>query len=73
MSNLISASEMARRLDVSQTTISRWLHEGRVPNAMKVSNMWLVPDDTTLDDIDRPKMGRPSTANGQEKRANAEH
>lgn len=70
MSNLISASEMARRLKVSQTTMSRWIQEGRVPNAMKVSNMWLVPEDTTIDDIDRPKMGRPSTS-GQKEKANS--
>lgn len=66
MDNLISASEAARRLDVPQPTMSRWLREGRVPGATKVSNMWLVPNNLTLDDIDVPKMGRPvENGNGQ--------
>ncbi|HFE67145.1 MAG TPA: DNA-binding protein [Chloroflexi bacterium] len=59
MSNLISASEAARRLNVSQASISRWIRDGRVPGAIKVANMWLVPDNLTLDDINRPRMGRP--------------
>lgn len=57
--SLISASEAARRLDIPQTTFSRWLIEGRVKNAQKVANMWLVPDTLTEDDIDKPQMGRP--------------
>ena len=49
-----------------QPTMSRWLREGRVPGATKVSNMWLVPNNLTLDDIDVPKMGRPvENGNGQ--------
>jgi len=59
MSNLISASEAARRMNVVQQTFSRWLRDGRVPGAMKVSNMWLVPDNVTIEDIDTPQMGRP--------------
>ena len=64
MNNLISASEAARRLDVPQPTMSRWLRDGRVPGAIKVSNMWLVPDSITIDDIDIPEMGRPPKTNG---------
>lgn len=59
MENLISASEAARRLEIPQPTLSRWLREGRIKRAIKVSNMWLVPDDIGIDDIDRPEMGRP--------------
>lgn len=59
MNNLISASEAARRLDVPQPTMSRWLRDGRVPGAMKVSNMWLIPESITIDDIDKPEIGRP--------------
>ncbi len=59
MQNLISASEAARRLQVAQTTFSGWIRDGRVPGAIKVANMWLVPDNLTLDDINRPRMGRP--------------
>lgn len=59
MDNLISASEAARRLDVIPQTMSRWLREGRVRGAMKVANMWLVPESVSFEDIDVPKMGRP--------------
>ncbi len=59
MDNLISASEAARRLNIPQPTMSRWLREGRVPGAMKVSNMWLIPATVTMDEIDTPVMGRP--------------
>lgn len=56
---LMSATKTAERLGVPQTTFSYWLREGRVPGAVKVSNMWLVPDDLSLNDIDLPQMGRP--------------
>jgi predicted site-specific integrase-resolvase len=59
MDNFISASEAARRLKVPQPTMSRWLREGRIPGAMKIANMWVVPVTLELDDIDMPKMGRP--------------
>ncbi len=59
MNNLISASKAAINLGVPQTTFSGWIRDGRVPGAMKVSNMWLVPDNVTIDDIDTPQMGRP--------------
>lgn len=67
MSNLISASEAARRWNVPQTTLSRWLIDGRIPGAMKVSSMWLIPDTTKLEDIDIPVMGRPPKEGGNGK------
>jgi len=60
--SFVSASEAARKMGIPQTTISKWCLAGRVPGAMKVSNMWLVPADITLADIDRPRMGRPRKA-----------
>ena len=56
---LVSASEAARIMDIPQTTLSRWIIGGRVSGAIKVANMWLVPADITLEDIERPRMGRP--------------
>lgn len=56
---MMSASKAAERLGIPQTTLTYWLREGRVPGAIKVSNMWLVPDTITEDDIDKPQMGRP--------------
>lgn len=59
MSKFLSATKAANKLGIPQTTFSGWLQDGRVPGAMKVSNMWLIPDTITLEDIDVPKMGRP--------------
>lgn len=73
MNNFISASEAARRLNILPQTMSRWLREDRVPGAMKVSNMWLVPENVSMDDIDTPQMGRPpKEVNGNGKAANTE-
>lgn len=55
----MSASKTADRLGIPQTTLTYWLRDGRVPRAEKISGMWLIPDDITLDDIDVPSMGRP--------------
>lgn len=72
MNNFISASEAARRLDVLPQTMSRWLREDRVPGAMKVSNMWLVPESISIEDIDVPVMGRPPKTNGNGQAATME-
>ncbi len=57
--SFVSASTAAENVGVAQSTFFDWCLAGRVPGAVKVSNMWLVPDNITLDDIDRPRMGRP--------------
>ena len=59
MDDYFSASKAAKKLGVSDVTVSTWCRQGRIPGAFKVSNMWLIPVTTTLDDIDTPKMGRP--------------
>lgn len=67
MDDYLSASKTAKRLGVSDVTVSTWCRQGRIPGAFKVSNMWLIPKDVTMDDIDVPKMGRPknsSSTNG---------
>ncbi len=66
MNGLMTASKMAEKLGVPQSTFSDWIRNGRVPGVVKVSNVWLVPDTVTINDIDKPAMGRPKTekANG---------
>lgn len=59
MEDYLSASKTAERLGVSDVTIYSWCRQGRIPGAFKVSNMWLIPKDVKLDDIDIPKIGRP--------------
>lgn len=70
MDNLISASEFARRVDVPESTMNRWVRRGRVPGAVKIANLWLVPEWVTIDDIERPKMGRPPDSSDDEKGVN---
>lgn len=59
MQDYLSASKTAKRLGVSDVTISTWCRQGRIPGAFKVSNMWLIPKNITIDEIDVPDMGRP--------------
>lgn len=64
MNSYISARKFAKKVNKSPTTISKWCKQGRVPGALMMDDtIWLIPGDVTLDDIDRPKMGRP-TSNG---------
>lgn len=58
MDNLLSASEVGRRLDVSAQTVINWCNQGRVPGAKKVVTVWLIPENS-IELIERPKMGRP--------------
>lgn len=58
MTNLITASEAARRLSVSAQTVINWCNQERVPGAMKLATIWLIPEDSLVM-IDRPQMGRP--------------
>lgn len=58
MDNLITASEVGRRLQVSAQTVINWCNQGRVPGAKKVVTVWLIPE-ASVDKIERPKMGRP--------------
>lgn len=62
MNNLMTATEVANFLGVSDQAVINWIHEGRVPDAQKVGRTWAIPE-SSLDKIDRPKMGRP-TSNG---------
>lgn len=64
--DLVSATSAAKKIGVPQSTFSDWIRSGRVPGAIKVSNMWLVPADITLEEIDQPKMGRPPKTTDEE-------
>ena len=58
----LSAREASAILGVSNVTMSLWCREGRVPGVIKIKGQWLIPANITLDDIDRPRMGRPRKA-----------
>ncbi len=59
MENYLSARGAGKILGVSGVTVSTWCKQGRIPGAIKMqANMWLIPE-SSLDKIDRPKMGRP--------------
>jgi hypothetical protein len=72
MSNLITASEAGRRLDVSAQTIINWCNHGRVPGAMKLATIWVIPEDS-LELIERPSMGRPPKENGNKEHMEGDH
>ncbi|MCB8992083.1 MAG: helix-turn-helix domain-containing protein [Ardenticatenaceae bacterium] len=63
MDNLISARQAAKLLGVSRTTVSEWCQKGIIRNAQKVGATWAIPV-SSLEDIERPKMGRPPETNG---------
>ena len=61
MKNYISARKAAKILGVSHVTVSKWCKEGRIPNVAILDNVaWIIPADISLDDIDRPSIGRPT-------------
>lgn len=57
MDNLITASEAATLLGVSDQTVINWLKQGRI-KGQKVGRTWAIPQ-TALEKVERPKMGRP--------------
>jgi hypothetical protein len=65
MNNYISARSFAKKVKRSPTTISKWCKQGRIPGALMIDGtIWLIPKETTIDDVDVPRMGRPPN-NGQ--------
>jgi excisionase family DNA binding protein len=68
MNILLTATEVAERLGVSDQAVLNWIKDGRVPGAQKVGRTWVIPEDS-LELIERPSMGRPpkeSNGNGRE-------
>lgn len=59
MDKLLSARGAGKILGVSGATVATWCREGRVPGAFMLDeSRWAIPE-SSLDNIDRPKMGRP--------------
>ena len=48
---------------MSADTVARWCREGRVPGAMQIDAAWLIPANITLEDVERPRIGRPAVDN----------
>ena len=60
MDNLLNATEAGLIVGVSKTTMADWCDRGFVPGAQKVGRTWVIPE-SSLDKIERPKMGRPKS------------
>lgn len=63
MENLLNATEAGKAVGVSKTTMADWCERGFVPGAQKVGRTWVIPE-SSLELINRPKMGRPTKTNG---------
>lgn len=63
MDKFISAREAGKLWGVSGVTVAQWCADGRVPGAMKIKVSWLIPANTKLEDVERPKFGRPKSDN----------
>lgn len=64
MEKFISARKAAKVLGVSHVTVSNWCRDGRIPGVAILDDVaWIIPADITLNDIQRPVMGRPKEAN----------
>mgnify|MGYP000583786774 CR=1 FL=1 len=46
--------------EVDGVTVARWCSDGRVPGAIKTRSQWLIPSNLSVNDVNRPKMGRPT-------------
>jgi hypothetical protein len=73
MSEKLTTSQAAARLDVAQPTVKLWCRQGKFPNAELLETprgpVWQIPE-TDLKNFQPPKMGRPPTpkANGAAKK-----
>jgi hypothetical protein len=61
---VMTARELARRIDVPHSTVSQWLQKGQVPGARAESvgdyKIWVVPVEAVNSYPNwRPKRGRP--------------
>ncbi len=58
MESLLNATEAGIAYGVSKTTMADWCERGFVPGAQKVGRTWVIPE-SSLERIERPRMGRP--------------
>lgn len=61
----IGLKEASEILGVGESTIRRWCTQGLVPGAVKIGKTWVI-DETRLEEIKIPKMGRPTKNEGEE-------
>ena len=57
----ISASEVARKWDISERRVQKLCKEDRIPGVVRFSRMWLIPKDA-----EKPKDGRYKSKESKE-------
>ena len=59
---MLTVKEAAQQLEVAPSTVRMWLKEGLLPGAelkdSPAGQYWVIPD-TTLQNFEKPKIGRP--------------
>lgn len=59
MGDYYTAHKLAQQFGESEDTITDWCAQGRVPGAFQAENLWLIPRDTTMNDIDLKMVEQP--------------
>lgn len=59
MGNYFTAYKLAKKWGIPEETIAAWCQQGRVPGAFKNANLWLIPSDITMNNINNSMMGQP--------------
>ena len=59
MGDYVTAYKLAKEWSIPEETIADWCQQGRVPGAFKNANLWLIPRDITMNDIDFRMMAQP--------------
>jgi excisionase family DNA binding protein len=61
-SKMLTVKEAAQQLKVAPSTVRMWLKEGLLPGTelkdSPAGQYWVIPD-TTLQNFEKPKVGRP--------------
>lgn len=55
--NLLSAAEVAERLQVPYSVVTNWCRKGQMPGAQLIARSWVIPE-SSLKGFERPAMGR---------------
>lgn len=59
MGNYFTAYKLAKKWSIPEETIVNWCQQGRIPGAFKNANLWLIPSDITMNDINNSVIGQP--------------
>jgi len=59
MGDYFTAYKLAEKWGISEEIIVDWCQQGHVPGAFKNANLWLIPTDITMNDIDNSVMRQP--------------